>query len=136
MSVYQPHMRICFLGESFVNGTGDPTYLGWAGRICLDAHQRGYDITSYNLGVRRETSTELRQRWLREVTYRLPKEYDGKVVFSFGVNDSVLINGKPRVELAESLENAYSILDTAKQIYPVLMIGSPPYADEKQDKTN
>ncbi|MDY6901411.1 MAG: lipase, partial [Cyanobacteriota bacterium] len=26
-------MRICFVGESFINGTGDPECLGWAGRI-------------------------------------------------------------------------------------------------------
>ncbi|WP_017314422.1 GDSL-type esterase/lipase family protein [Mastigocladopsis repens] len=136
MSENRPQIRICFLGESFVNGTGDPTYLGWTGRICIDAHKKGYDITFYNLGVRRETSTELKQRWLREVSYRLPKEYDGRVVFSFGVNDMVLINGKPRVELAESIENARSILTAAKQLYPVLMVGPPPYADTEQDKRN
>jgi lysophospholipase L1-like esterase len=136
MSKYRPQIRICFLGESFVNGTGDPKFLGWTGRICVDAYRKGYDITFYNLGVRGETSTELRQRWLREVSYRLPKEYDGRVVFSFGVNDTTLVNRKPRVELAESIENARSILSTTKQLYPVLMVGPPPCADEEQDKRN
>ena len=65
-------VRICFVGESFVNGTGDPECLGWAGRICVNANRKGYDITYYNLGVRRETSSELKNRWLREVSYRLP----------------------------------------------------------------
>ncbi|MBW4595839.1 MAG: lipase [Brasilonema angustatum HA4187-MV1] len=133
MSKYRPQIRICFLGESFVNGTGDPEFLGWTGRICVDATRKGYDITFYNLGVRRETSTQLRQRWLKEVSYRLPKEYDGRVVFSFGVNDTTLVNGKPRVELAESIENVRSILSTAKQLYPILMVGPPPCADEEQD---
>ncbi|MBW4625164.1 MAG: lipase [Brasilonema octagenarum HA4186-MV1] len=133
MSKYRPQIRICFLGESFVNGTGDPEFLGWTGRICVHAARKGYDITFYNLGVRRETSTQLRQRWLKEVSYRLPKEYDGRVVFSFGVNDTTLINGKPRVELADSIENVRSILSTAKQLYPVLMVGPPPCADEEQD---
>jgi lysophospholipase L1-like esterase len=27
-------IRICFVGDSFVNGTGDETALGWAGRLC------------------------------------------------------------------------------------------------------
>jgi hypothetical protein len=49
-------VRICFVGESFVNGTGDPECLGWTGRICVGANKKGYDITYYNLGVRRETS--------------------------------------------------------------------------------
>ncbi|MBW4634797.1 MAG: lipase [Iphinoe sp. HA4291-MV1] len=136
MSEYRPQIRICFLGESFVNGTGDPEFLGWTGRICVDAYRKGYDITFYNLGVRRETSTELRQRWLREVSYRLPKEYDGRVIFSFGVNDTTLVNGKPRVELAESIENVRNILSTAKQLYPVLMVGPPACGDEEQDGRN
>jgi hypothetical protein len=25
-------LRLCFLGESFVNGTGDPQCMGWASR--------------------------------------------------------------------------------------------------------
>lgn len=81
-------IRICFVGESFVNGTGDPEFLGWTGRVCANVHQKGYEITYYNLGVRAETSRYLKQRWRKEVSYRLPKEYDGRVVFSFGVNDS------------------------------------------------
>ncbi|MEA5553971.1 GDSL-type esterase/lipase family protein [Anabaena cylindrica UHCC 0172] len=126
--------RICFLGESFVNGTGDPECLGWTGRICVNAIKRGYDITYYNLGVRRETSTELKNRWLREVTYRLPKEYDGRIVFSFGANDTSLENGKIRVSLEESISNAWQILSTAKQLYPVLMVSTAPCADKEQNQ--
>ncbi|GAB1543975.1 hypothetical protein NUACC21_66510 [Scytonema sp. NUACC21] len=129
-------LRICFLGESFVNGTGDPEHLGWAGRICVNASSKGYDITSYNLGVRRETSTQLRERWLREVSYRLPKEHDGRVVFSFGVNDTGFEQGILRVELEESIKNTRYILSQAKELYPVLMIGPPPLADEEKDGRN
>ncbi|MBU7587483.1 MAG: lipase [Nostoc sp. TH1S01] len=127
-------VRICFLGESFVNGTGDPECLGWTGRICVNANKKGYDITYYNLGVRRETSTELKNRWLREVTYRLPKEYDGRVVFSFGVNDTTIENGKTRVAIADSLNNIRDILSAAKQLYPVLMISPPPCTDAEQNR--
>lgn len=128
-----PQVRICFLGESFVNGTGDPECLGWAGRICVDANRKGYDITYYNLGVRRETSAELKSRWLREVTCRLPKEYDGRIVFSFGVNDTTIKNGKTRVEVTESIANTYTILSESKQLYPVLMVSPVPVANEKQN---
>ena len=78
---------ICFIGDSFVNGTGDPNYLSWAGRICQTAYNRGQDITYYNLGVRRETSTDIKNRWFREVSCRLPSEINGRLVFSFGAND-------------------------------------------------
>jgi lysophospholipase L1-like esterase len=126
-------VRICFVGESFVNGTGDPECLGWAGRICVNANRKGYDITYYNLGVRRETSSELKNRWLREVSYRLPKEYDGRVVFSFGTNDTTIENGKTRLEVKDSIANAHSILSTAKQLYPILMVSPPPIADQEQN---
>ncbi|AUT02958.1 lipase [Nostoc sp. CENA543] len=131
---YKSQIRICFLGESFVNGTGDPEYLGWTGRICVNAHKKGYDITYYNLGVRRETSTELRQRWLNEASYRLPQEYDGRVVFSFGVNDTSMENGKTRVDITQSLANIHSILSEAKNLYPVLMVSPPPCGDEEQNQ--
>ena len=34
------HMRICFFGDSIVNGTGDPDCLGWVGRVCAAARQK------------------------------------------------------------------------------------------------
>lgn len=126
-------VRICFVGESFVNGTGDPQCLGWAGRICVNANRKGYDITYYNLGVRRETSSELKNRWLPEVTYRLPKDYDGRIVFSFGTNDTTIEDGKTRIKVEDSIANARSILSEAKQLYPILMVSPPPIADQEQN---
>ncbi len=126
-------MRICFIGDSFVNGTGDSHCLGWAGRICATACNLGHDVTYYNLGVRRETSAGIKARWLREVSCRLSTENDG-IVFSFGVNDTTLENGKTRIEFSSSIENIYNILNTAKQMFPVLMVGPPPTTvDVKQN---
>ncbi len=136
MSQSLKEIRICFVGESFVNGTGDPECLGWTGRICVNANQKGYDITYYNLGVRGETSRNLKQRWLTEVSYRLRKEYDGRVVFSFGANDAGANGIKQGIDLAESSKNIRSILSEAKQHYPVLMVGPPPCGDINQEKTN
>jgi lysophospholipase L1-like esterase len=136
MSLKPPlqEVRICFVGESFVNGTGDPECLGWTGIICVNANKKGYDITYYNLGVRRETSIELKNRWLREVTYRLPKEYDGRVVFSFGANDTTIDNGKTRVDFKESIANIQQILSEAKQLYPILMVSTAPCGDKEQNQ--
>jgi lysophospholipase L1-like esterase len=125
-------MRICFVGDSFVNGTGDPEGLGWVGRICAAACGKGYDLTYYNLGIRRETSTDISDRWFAEVARRLPKEFDGRIVFSFGVNDTTDENAKTRVAPKDSLANLYSILNRAKQQFPVLMVGPPPVADQAQ----
>jgi len=136
MSESRKEIRICFLGESFVNGTGDPEFLGWTGRVCSKAQQQGYEITHYNLGVRAETSRYLKQRWKQEVSYRLPKEHDSRIVFSFGVNDSGWAGKQQGIELAESLANLHSILSEAKQLYPVLMISPPPCGDVNQEQRN
>ncbi|AFZ37694.1 lipolytic protein G-D-S-L family [Stanieria cyanosphaera PCC 7437] len=127
-------IRICFLGESFVNGTGDSTHLGWTGRLCVNLSQKSYAVTYYNLGIRRETSTELARRWQSEIVRRLPIYSDNRLVFSFGTNDTTLENGHLRVELTQSITNARQILTTAKQKYPVLMISPPPILDNEQNQ--
>ena len=66
-------MRICAIGDSFVNGTGDPDCLGWIGRLVSRKKQLHPDLTLYNLGVRRETSGDIRRRWAGEVAARLPE---------------------------------------------------------------
>jgi acyl-CoA thioesterase I len=119
-------MRICFIGDSFVNGTGDDDCLGWAGRLCSEARQRGRDVTYYNLGIRRDTSADIAARWETEATARLPPGHDGRLVFSFGVNDCVLeIPERSRVLADESVSNACAILSRARARYPILMIGPP-----------
>ncbi len=123
-------MRLCFIGDSFVNGTGDDTCLGWVGRICAAARQQGHDVTAYNLGVRRDTSTDIAARWRAEAAVRLPAGCDGRLVFSFGANDCCFgEDGKIRVPKTHSLANAQAILTAAKAVWPVLMIGPPPVRD-------
>ena len=36
-------MRICFFGDSFVNGTGDDECLGWVGRNELRPYREFFD---------------------------------------------------------------------------------------------
>ncbi len=125
-------MRICFVGDSFVNGTGDPECLGWAGRLCAAARRRGHDLTYYNLGVRRDTSADVAARWSEEAARRLPPEHDPRLVFSFGVNDTTPEGDGTRVPAADSAANLRRVLAAAKGTYPVLFIGPPPVADPDQ----
>jgi lysophospholipase L1-like esterase len=122
-------IRICFVGDSYVQGTGDPEGLGWAGRLCARARHAGRNVTGYNLGVRRETSRDIAQRWFSECERRLPAATGNHVVFSFGANDTALENDAPRVPEDESLANLRAMLDTAKAHYRTLVIGPPANAD-------
>jgi lysophospholipase L1-like esterase len=128
--------RICFVGDSYVNGTGDPEGLGWAGRVCAAACRRGHDVTRYDLGVRGNTTADILARWDAEARLRLPDAVDRRLVFSFGVNDTTLENGAPRVAPAVSEANTREILATARRwtpAVPVLMVGPPPTADPEQN---
>jgi lysophospholipase L1-like esterase len=126
-------IRICFVGDSFVNGTGDETSLGWAGRLCGEAN-RICQVTYYNLGVRRDTSKDLMLRWHQECNIRLPDFVDGRIVISCGVNDTVIEGGKQRVNTDESAANIREILHEAQKRYKVIMVGPPPVGEHEQDK--
>ena len=128
-------MRICFIGDSYVNGTGDDACLGWAGRLCAEGRQLGADITLYNLGVRGDTTAEIAERWQRESAMRLAPEHDGRLIFSFGVNDCIATDqGCTRVPEADSIANARSILSSAGAWLPTLMIGPPPTAEPELNR--
>lgn len=125
-------IRICFLGDSFVNGTGDETALGWTGRLCADAHARGVPVTWYNLGVRRSTSRDILRRWEAECGLRLPEGCDGRIVLSCGVNDAAIENESLRVPVEESCANVREILQGARG-YKRLLVGPPPVDDDEKN---
>ncbi len=126
-----PHpIRICFFGDSMVNGTGDDAALGWVGRACAAARRGGRDVTAYNLGIRRDTSADIRARWRREAEARLPQGHDGRLVFSFGANDCCLgEDGAVRVAPEAAVGHAEAILAAALAWKPVLMVGPVPVVD-------
>lgn len=126
-------MRICFIGDSFVNGIGDDEGLGWRGRVTAAALKAGLDITAYDLGIRRNTSTDILARWEAEATVRLPEGVDHRLLFAFGTNDCADDGaGKRRVPLAKTLGNAEAILTGARAMAPTLMIGPPPMLDDEE----
>lgn len=125
-------IRIYFIGDSYVNGTGDPQYLGWPGRACAASNGNGVAITCYNLGIRADTSADVLRRWEREVEARRLTLHDARIVFGFGANDCFLLDGQVRVTRTDSETNAHEIMSKASDLLPTLMIGPPPGLDEEQ----
>ena len=125
-------IRICFIGDSLVQGTGDPLSLGWPGRLLQRLNGHGFVATGYNLGIRRETSEDIKQRWKTEAQRRLPAHGHNHLVFSFGVNDTTRDNGRLRVSLDQSANNLKQILGQAADLYPTLMIGPTPVCEDEQ----
>lgn len=125
-------LRICFMGDSLTNGTGDVAFLGWPGRLCRREAQAGHDLTCYNLGIRAETTEMIRARWRGECKPRLLDNMPGAIVFSFGTNDTAEEAGKTRVAFDRSLENARAIVAEARAWKPILWIGPPPVDESQQ----
>jgi len=122
-------LRISFIGDSLVAGTGDPECLGWPGRISRAAVKRGHDITCYNLGIRGNTSADILARWRREAKVRWVMGLDNRLVFQFGVNDTKDIDGRRIVTAEQAVAQGHEILSAAKAWLPVLMVGPPPIED-------
>jgi acyl-CoA thioesterase-1 len=94
--------RICFLGDSFTLGQGDPAGLGWPGRVLASALAEGQNLTAYNLGVRGDTAAQVALRAKAETDARFRSGDAKAVVFSFGTNDLSL--ERPLEETLEALD--------------------------------
>ncbi len=118
-------MVICYFGDSLTLGFGDEAGLGWPGRLNNALIGKGQQVTSYNLGVRKDTSMQMQYRWQNEVKPRKLSDTDLKLVFSFGVAD--VANGIPT---EQSLAAGVSMLTQAKAMGDVMMVGPTPINDQ------
>ncbi|MFF3322216.1 GDSL-type esterase/lipase family protein [Streptomyces sp. NPDC002889] len=120
-------IRISFIGDSFVQGIGDPEHRGWVGRV-LQATPR--NVTAFNLGIRRNSSEDVLRRCWQEVEPRTLPGADNRLVISFGSNDTIEEDGKVRIDPARCLDNLASILDESEQrAMTALVVGPPPVID-------
>lgn len=126
---------VLFFGDSLIVGVGDPEGRGWVGRIVAASFDAGRDLVAYNLGVRGETSIDVLQRWRLETEPRLRPTTESRVIFSFGVNDTTLEDGQPRVGPTQSLEALAALLNQAASLkLPALVVGPAPVDDEEQNE--
>lgn len=135
----RPELRLCFVGDSFVVGTGDPSGQGWVGRACEALRAQGVALTAYGLGVRGDTSDTLVRRAPAEVAVRLGPAraengvWRGGVVLSFGMNDAMPTSDDAgrAVPVARSVANAEALLDALAPLAPVLVVGPPPLLEAR-----
>jgi len=118
--------RVLFFGDSFVAGTGDPTALGWVGRVVAASHADRVPLTAYALGVRGQSSVQVAARWHAEAQPRLDPECDCRAVLSFGTNDS----GVAAIAPERSEQTLATMLDGAAVLgLQMLVVGPPPVGD-------
>ena len=96
----------------------------------VQARKNGLAHTGYNLGVRKNSSALVLERWQAEAAARqLPGEECG-LVFAMGTVDMVMGEQGPNISLEQSLANLWAILDKALAKHPCLVVGPPAMADE------
>jgi len=122
--------RVLFFGDSFVAGTGDPSGLGWVGRVVAASFQAGVSLTAYALGVRGQTSVAVAARWYAEAVARLDPDCDCRVVFALGTNDS----GSAAIKPERSVQTLATVLaEAADQGLPAFVVGPAPVGDPSRD---
>jgi lysophospholipase L1-like esterase len=127
--------RVFFVGDSYVAGVGDPEHRGWTGRLAESSDRAGMPITVYNLGVRRDTSEDVRRRWASEVAVRRVAGSEDRMVVSFGVNDTCDDGVGVRVGPDRTVANLQAVVEEAAAVrLPVLVVGPPPVADRTQNR--
>ena len=126
-------MRICFVGDSIIVGSGDTDFLGWPGRLSVSETIGGHDITLYNMGVRGDTSEMVLSRWRKECEVRLPDHVNGRLVMSFGLNDTAEESKIGiRVPIEQTIYNLRTTLTEASEWLPTIVIGPVPIIDDMQ----
>jgi acyl-CoA thioesterase-1 len=126
--------RVLFFGDSLVAGAGDPSGLGWVGRVVAASFAAGVPVTAYNLGVRGETSVQVTSRWWQETGPRISPAADIRIVLSFGANDTTIEGGQERVDPESSRLALETIMDRAAMIgLPVLVAGPAPVDEAEQN---
>jgi lysophospholipase L1-like esterase len=135
-------MRVLVFGDSITQGFWDVEG-GWVGRLRKHYDQIGiqsrlYDQpTIFNLGVSGDTSSDIIDRLEQEIQARIWPGEEFVFVFAFGINDSSLYKGTPRVNIDTFRSNLQKILGIAqKHSQKIAVIEITPCIEERTDPTS
>lgn len=133
----QASSRWVVMGDSLVYGFGDPIGGGWVERLRRQWLVPGQDqFVLYNLGVRGDGVRQVELRLEDEFRTRgeLRNRIPDLLLLSFGVNDSPRLgrpDGRNFLAIDAFKIELERLLDQAKQLCPVLFIGTVPVNEVK-----
>ena len=126
-----------FFGDSVTLGVDDAPAGGWVVRLAGKAAQKGLNVppdTFYNMGVRKNSSRSILERWESEYRVRALEGCPVTLVFCFGTVDMAAPHAVPNVPIGESAANAREILVKAREFGDVLLVSAPPVKNEEHDQ--
>lgn len=101
-------------GDSIVYGWHDTELGGWVNRLKINLSKKNKGNFVFNLGIPGQDSNDIIKRFEKELTYRFNNDDDFKLIFSFGIKDSLLINkDKKHLDIFE--ENITQIMKKARE---------------------
>lgn len=116
-------MNICIFGDSITWGAKLPFRIGWANLLRNHLEKVSDEFFSvYDLGIDKNTSTDLLQRFVNEAEARKPEV----IIFAIGTNDSSFIKTKdqPITELNTFKNNLKALTDLAKKhTHRIIFVG-------------
>ncbi|MBE9113214.1 G-D-S-L family lipolytic protein [Nodosilinea sp. LEGE 07298] len=137
ITLKQPHpQKVLVLGDSLVYGFGDPEGGGWVERLRRLTMAPGREgAVFYNLGVRGDGVSQVKQRLDQEFRYRgeIRNRVPDLLVLLVGVNDSARIGnplGRNRTDFDEFQGQINNLLSEARQLCPVLFVGMTPVNEQ------
>ncbi|MBV7364086.1 lysophospholipase [Actinomycetaceae bacterium TAE3-ERU4] len=114
--------RLIILGDELVAGSGDERGLGWVGRAVARTEFTS-DTHVITLPVPGENTSQLAERWNREVQLRLPDD-DEPVFAAIGLGVADITAGistaRTRLNLANVLDGLYNLGIST------MLVGPPP----------
>lgn len=121
-----------FFGDSVTLGVNDAPAGGWVARLAGKAAQAGLEVppdTFYNMGVRKNSSRMIMDRWEAEFKARTIDGVPSFLLFCFGTVDMASPKGFPNIPVGESAANVREILLKAREYGPTALISAPPVKD-------
>lgn len=79
-------------GDSIVYGWHDNELGGWVNRLKINLSKKSKGNFVFNLGIPGQNSNDIFKRFEKELTDRFNNEDNFKLIFSFGIKDSLMIN--------------------------------------------
>lgn len=127
--------KLVVLGDSGVQGWGDPLEGGWCERLRRHWMELPGAPVVYNLGVRGDGLERLAARLNGEVTRRgeLRRQNPQGILLGIGLNDTARIgriDGRPQLDPEAFLFGMDQLLRQAKALAPVHVIGLTPVLDQ------
>ena len=130
----RPTEHLIFIGDSLILNPGDPTTIGWTGRLNISAYKKIPTIQYHNLGILNETSEQLLHRLQLEWDLRFKENDQCYVVIHTGLYDTYTRFGKAAVPSSQSIKNLESIFEFLKPKAKCILLGPTPISDPEANQ--